>query len=411
MKRSRALVRPSVLVLAAGVLSLSASSRAEIIERIVARVNGDIITLSELESRQLAAVQQARVPAERVETYLRENNARILQEAIDDLLVVQRASELGIRLRPEYLQEVIEGIKKENNIADDNELRAQLRKEGMSLDDLKRNIERSVMRRQVLSRELEPKTQVTEAEARGVYEKSKADFGKSAAVHLQEIVVADEALAKDIVRRARGGEDFSAMARAHSTAGSKAAGGELGRVAKGDMAPALEKVVSALPAGGVSEPIDIEGGYRIVRVVSKEEASVTPFEDVKDEIVKRLSQERMAKVYEEYVEGLRTASKQTTHTMVNEVSLQVPNVGAPTLTGPGLSGAPGPGTPPTPAAGPAVPALPGIDASEISTTPQAKPERVAPPAAPGQAAPTTPASPATTPSPAPSPSPSPGPGL
>src|SRR5258708_3499102 len=83
--------------------------------------------------------------------------ARILQEAIDDLLVVQRASELGIRLRGEYVQEVIEGIKKENNIADDNELRVQLRKEGMSLDDLKRNIERSVLRRQVLSRELEPK--------------------------------------------------------------------------------------------------------------------------------------------------------------------------------------------------------------------------------------------------------------
>jgi parvulin-like peptidyl-prolyl isomerase len=406
MKRSRVLVRPSVLLLAALVLSLSASSRAEIIERIVARVNGDIITLSELESRQLAAVQQARIPPEQVETYLRENNARILQDAIDDLLVVQRAADLGIRLRPEYVQEVIEGIKKENNIADDAELRTQLRKEGMSLDDLKRNIERSVLRRQVLSRELEPKTQVTEAEARAVYEKSKADFGKSAAVHLQEIVVADEALARDIVRRARGGEDFSALARAHSTAGSKAAGGELGRVAKGDMAPQLEKVVSALPAGGISEPIAIEGGYRIVRVVSKEEASTTPFEEVKDEILKRLSQERMAKVYEDYVEGLRTASKQTTHTMVNEVSLQVPNVAAPILTGPGLTGAPAPGAAPSPAAGPAVPALPGVDASEISTTPQAKPERVAPPSAPGQAAaPSTPASPATTPSPAPSPSP------
>jgi peptidyl-prolyl cis-trans isomerase SurA len=407
MKRSRALFRPSVVLLAALVLTLSASSRAEIIERIVARVNGDIITLSELESRQLAAVQTGRIAPEQVETYLRENNARILQEAIDDLLVVQRASELGIRLRGEYVQEVIEGIKKENNIADDNELRTQLRREGMSLDDLKRNIERSVLRRQVLSRELEPKTTVTLAEARAAYEKGKADYGKSAAVHLQEIVVADEALARDIARRARGGEDFAALARAHSTAGSKAAGGELGRVARGDMNPQLEKVVSALPAGGVSDPIDTGGGYRIVRVVSKEEASVTPFEDVKDEILKRLSQERMAKAYEEYVEGLRKASAQTTRTMVNEVSLQVPNVGTPTLTGPGLSGAPGPGGPPTAPAGPNVPALPGVDASEISTTPQARPERVTPDGAPVQSAPHSPAAPA----PSPSPSPSPGPGL
>src|SRR5262249_53566955 len=156
-------------------------------------------------------------------------------------------------------------------------------KEGMSLDDLKRNIERSVLRRQVLSRELEPKTQVTEAEVRSAYEKSKSDYGKSAAVHLQEIVVKDEALAQDLVRRARGGEDFAALARAHSVAGSRAAGGELGRVAKGDMNPQLEKVVTALSPGGVSDPITSDNGYRIVRVVSKEEASVTPYEDVKDE--------------------------------------------------------------------------------------------------------------------------------
>jgi peptidyl-prolyl cis-trans isomerase SurA len=364
-------------------------------------VNGDIVTLSEFEARQLAAVQAARIAPEQVESYLRQNNARILQEAVDDLLIVQRAADLGIRLRPEYTQDVIAGIMKENNIPDEAELRRQLRREGMSLDDLKRNIERSVLRRQVLTRELEPKTSVTEVETRAEYEKHKADYGKSAAVHLQEVVVADEDQARDLVRRARGGEDFAALARALSTATSRAAGGDLGRVARGDLNAELEKVVFALPAGGVSEPIRTDTGYRVLRVVSKEEASTTPYEEVKDEIMKRLGQQRMASVYEEYLEGLRKASAKTTQTMVSEVSLTVPNVAAPTL-GPALGGAPGasgaPATPP-----PAVPAVPGIDASEISTTPQARPEVVAPPPLPGRE---TPPSPAT--SPAPSPSPSPG---
>jgi parvulin-like peptidyl-prolyl isomerase len=394
MKRSRVLVRPSAaLLLAAGALVLSASSRAEIIERLVAKVNGDIVTLSEFEARQLAAVQAARIPPDQVESYLRQNNARILQEAIDDLLIVQRAADLGIRLRPEYVQDVIAGIMKENNIPDEGELRRQLRREGMSLDDLKRNIERSVLRRQVLTRELEPKTAVTEAEARTEYEKHKAEYGKSAAVHLQEIVVADDAQAQDVVRRARGGEDFSALARALSTATSRDAGGDLGRVARGDLNAELEKVVFALAPGGVSEPIRTDNGYRILRVVSKEEASTTPYEDVREELMKRLGQQRMASVYEEYVEGLRKASEKTTRAMVSEVSLTVPNVAAPTLTGPGLGPAPG--------APPAAPAVPGIDASEISTTPQARPERVAPPPLPGHEAPAAP-------SPAPSPSPSPG---
>src|SRR6266536_3306197 len=193
MKPSPVLVRLSAAaLLGAGALALSASSRAEIIERVVAKVNGDIVTQSEFEARQLAAVQAAHVAPEEVEGYLRQNNQRILQEAVDDLLIVQRAADLGIKLRPEYVENVIEGIKKENNIADDNELRRQLQREGMSLDDLKRNIERSILRRQVLSRELEPKTTVTDAEARAEYDKHKADYAKSAAVHLQEIVVPGE---------------------------------------------------------------------------------------------------------------------------------------------------------------------------------------------------------------------------
>jgi peptidyl-prolyl cis-trans isomerase SurA len=400
MKRSRVLVRLSAAsLLGASALVLSASSRAEIIERVVAKVNGDIVTQSEFEARQLAAVQAARIPPDQVETYLRQNNQRILQEAVDDLLITQRAADLGIKMRPEYVQDVIEGIKKENNIPSDEELRRQLRREGMSVDDLKRNIERSVLRRQVLSRELESKAVVTDADARAEYEKHKAEYGKSASVHLQEIVVPESEQAHEVVRRARSGEDFAGLARALSTASSRASGGDLGQVSPGDMNPALAKIVAALPAGGVSEPTLSENGYRIVRVVAKEEATVTPFDSVKDEIAKRLAQQRMASAYEEYVEGLRKASEKTTKTTVSEVSLQVPNVPTSTLSGPGLGPAPGaPEVPASAAVAPSVPAVPGVDASEISTTPQARPERVAPPALPGH-------EPAAPPSPSPSPSP------
>ena len=102
---------------------------------------------------------------------------------------------------------------------------------------------------------------VTDAEARAEYEKHKAEFGKSASVHLQEIVVAGRASRpRTIVRRARGGEDFAAMARALSTAAAAPSGGDLGQVCRGDMNPALARIVAALPAGGVSEPILTENG-------------------------------------------------------------------------------------------------------------------------------------------------------
>src|SRR5919108_1572543 len=214
-------------------LALAAVAPAEVLERVVVRVNGDIVTQSEFQARQVAAVQGARVPSDKIEQFLRENNARILQEAIDDLLLVQRAGDLGVRMSPAHIKEVIESIKKENNIPSDEELSAQLRREGMSLDDLKRNIERSILTREVLRRELESKMTVTEADARADYEARKTDYVRQPTVHLQEVVVpaaAGVAAAQDLARRARSGEDFAELARQHSTGPTRESGGDLGRV-------------------------------------------------------------------------------------------------------------------------------------------------------------------------------------
>jgi peptidyl-prolyl cis-trans isomerase SurA len=371
-------MKPSKLLPLAVSLAVAAATSAEILERVVARVNGDVVTLSEFEARQLAAVQQGRVPPNEIETFLRENNARLLQEAIDDMLILQRGAELGIRLRAEYIQEVIDGIKKENNIADDAELQRQLRREGMSIGDLKRNIERSIVRRQVLTRELEAKATVNEAEARAEYERNKSTYTRHPSVHLHEIVVPTEEQARALAVRARGGEDFAALALEHSSAASRAAGGDLGVLNRGEMNAALEAVAFALPEGGISEPLPTEGGYRIVRATEKKEGTVSSFDEVKADIIKQLSQERATTAYDAYIEGLRKTA--VTQTMVTEVPLQLslPAAGTGTLIPPSAAGT-------TPAADP--------DA-EIVTTPQARPERVVPGSAPV--------------APVPAPSPSPG---
>lgn len=387
------LIAPSLLALAAGV-------SPEIVERVVAKVNGDIVTLSEFVARQAAAVQAARVSPEGIERFLRENNARILQEAVDDLLLVQRAEELGLRLRPEYIREVIESIKKENAIESDEALLSQLRREGMSLDDLKRNIERSILRRQVLGRELEAKSSPSEAEARAAYEAGLASYTQPARVRLQEILVASseggDALseARRIVARARAGEDFTALAREHSDAPTRDAGGELGTLNVGELNPVIETELAALNPGDVSEPLASSEGYRIFRVVERSERSVTSFEEVREEILRGLAQERYAKEYETYIARLRQQA--IVDIRVREVPLQVgePGVG----TSPILEGAAG-----LPASAPAAerpPSPPPAAATqpEFETTPQAGPERVTPPPLPGAATP-PPASPSPSPSP------------
>src|SRR5262245_2206104 len=99
---------------------------AEIIERVVAKGNGQITTLSDFTARQISEAQAARVSPDRIEQFLRDNNARILQSAIDDLLIVQKAADIGLRVPPAYLKDVIENIKKENNIESDEAFLQQL---------------------------------------------------------------------------------------------------------------------------------------------------------------------------------------------------------------------------------------------------------------------------------------------
>jgi len=359
-------------------LLLAAGAPGEVLERVVAKVNGDIVTLSEFQARQVAAVQAAGglTSDERIERYLRENNARILQEAIDDLLLVQKAQELGMRLRPEYITDIIENIKKENNLQSDDELQQQLRREGMSLDDLKRNIERSIMRRQLLSHELESKVAVSEDEVRADYDARRAEYDRPGSLHLQEIVVktqsGSQALATDLVRRARAGEDFAEMARAYSSAPTRSSGGDLGRLTKGDLTPDIEKVAFALPVGGVSDPLPTPEGFRILKVLEKTEPTQVPFEEVKADIQKRLSADRTEHEYEAYMEGLRKAA--IIDIRVREVPLQATMPDTPGLEMPGEAAAPsGAGAPAAPAAS---------SDEEISTTPQARPEHVVPEPAP-----------------------------
>ncbi len=299
-----------VLAVTPSLLLASPPLSAEMLERVVAKVNGDIVTLTEFTQRQVAAAQAARISPDGVAGFLRQNNARILQEAIDDLLVVQRAEELGIQLRPEVLDSFIEDIKTENHIQSEDELLAQLREEGMTLNDLKRSIERSVLRRQVLMADLESKTRVSDEELVAAYEERRTtEFSRPATVKLQEMVLEGENArqeAEALVARLRAGEDFAALAQLYSSAPSRAAGGDLGTIAIEEMNASHKQTISALQPGDISDPIPTaDGAYQILRLVEKNPASVAPYEEVKENLRARLTRERMDKEYAAYIERLR----------------------------------------------------------------------------------------------------------
>jgi parvulin-like peptidyl-prolyl isomerase len=390
MRRLFALLLVPSLALAAEAL------RAETVERVVAKVNGQIITLSEFQNRQIAAAQAARIDPNGVGQFLRQNNAKILQDAIDEILILQKAEDSGIKAPSAWIDDAIEGIKKENKITNDEQMQDALAREGLTLAELRGNIERGVLRRIVMQRDVQPKIEASDAEVKAEYERIKAsEFTKAATVSLQEILIAEDkgglALAHEVVAKARGGEDFQALARSYSSAASRANGGDLGQLSQGDMSPALEKAAFALGVGEISEPLQVEGGYRVLRVTAKTTGSTTPFETVKERVRDRVMMSRFDKAYDDYMADLRKNA--VIDLRVREVPLQ--------LTGPIPEGtlrealeplAPGfeataPGAPAA-AAAPAAPADGATPApassgdDEVTTTGQSGPTKVAPPPPP-----------------------------
>ena len=389
-----------VLLLLPSLLFAPPGAQGEIIERVVAKVNGQIITLSEFQARQIAAAQGARVDPANVGPFLRQNNARILQEAIDEVLILQRAEDAGLKMRPEYVDEVIGQIKQDNKITSDEQMQDALAREGITFAELRQNIERSMTVRMVMQRDIEPKIAVSDAELLAEYEKLKAkEFTKPPTVTLQEILVKEDAggaaLAREIVEKARAGEDFAALAKTYSSAPSRSNGGDIGQLAQGEINPELEKVAFALPVGSLSDPLPVEGGYRIVRVTAKTSGSTTPFETAKNQVRDKLMYARFDKEREAYMQELRKNA--SVELRVREVPLQltgpIPEGSLLEALEPLVPSAPPEAQSPAPPRAPGAtdtfdvpagktPVVPAAADEEITTTPQAAPERVAPPPPP-----------------------------
>jgi peptidyl-prolyl cis-trans isomerase SurA len=318
-----------VAVLAA----LAVPLRAEIIEQVLVKVNGDIITKTELEARQIAAIRQRMsqdVSAESLKNsdelkkVVAEVTPRILVEAIDEMLMVQLAKERGYRLRDEQFREWLAALRKEQNLEDDAKFQAALKQEGMTIDDLRKNVERQFMISQVQREEVGSKLTITEEEARQYYTSHQQEFATQANVTLREILIEtptatqggqaginvaqdDETRVKAIAVRGRilAGEDFGKVATEVSAAPSKSTGGLIGPINVSELSEQLQTLLKTMKPGQVTAPNRVAKGYQILKLETIKEASVQAFEDVQDLVSERVHTDRQRQEVRKFLARVR----------------------------------------------------------------------------------------------------------
>ena len=304
----------------AGAAQPPSQPKGIILERVLVRVNGEIFTQSQLVQRQTEAIRARNIDPKTINDasvlrLLNDVTPEVLVDSIDEMLLVQRGRELGIKFSEEAFKDGIENIKKDNKL-DDAGLKQVMKQEGMTMEQLRQNFEREYLKRQVQNEEIFRRMHVTEEELRQYYSSHKDQFTTPENVTLRELFVAAPAGAEDNVAtkakidairaRAVAGEDFVTLVKSMSDSPSKTNGGIIGPLNLEDINPTVKDVVANLKPGELSEPLVMpKGGYEIFKMESRETPVVQPFDKVKPAIEQRVRESRLDDETEKLLSRLR----------------------------------------------------------------------------------------------------------
>ena len=305
---ARAAVTPVNVTRVAAVLlaiafSLSAADRPEppkVVEEIVAKVNGDIVTRGELARNRDLIEKDARaqgLTGATLQQVLDRESADELRSQIDNLLMVQKAKEKDINVDSE-LNRYIADVQSQSKIADPDKFHDYIRQAtGMSYEDFRLRKKNELLTGRVVSEEVWRNIVIPEADMRKYYDEHKTEFVRKEAVELREILVstgdgkpetvaAAQKKAQGLLDRARSGTDkFSDLARKYSdNANTAADDGMLGAFGRGELSKSIEEAVFKKEKGYITDLIKVGAGFEILRVEDYVPEGQASFDEAKNQI-------------------------------------------------------------------------------------------------------------------------------
>jgi peptidyl-prolyl cis-trans isomerase SurA len=297
--------------------------KVEIIQQILVKVNCEIITKTDLEDRQVVALRQRaqQMSDEELKKAIAAVTPEILVDAVDELLLLQRGKELGYKVTDEQFKRVLENIRKENKLESDEQFNAALKQEGITIEQLRKNLEKQMVINQVQQQEVAGKVGISESEAQAYYAEHKNEFTTPASLTLRELLVAvkldgksinvaaddaAKAKAEGLVKRARAGEPFATLVAEASDAPSKANGGLVGPLSADELDSGVRKLIEGLKPGDVTEVFRTGGGYALLQLDSSTPPVVKSFEAARDDIAQKVYDGKRNAKFGRYLGKLRS---------------------------------------------------------------------------------------------------------
>src|SRR5271167_4381400 len=290
-----------------------------VIEEVIARVNSEIVTGSELRHSKDEVRQELRQQnADKADALFATREKDVLRYLIDQQLLLQKAKDKAITGDTELIKR-LDDMRKQMNLASMDELEKAAKEQGVSYEDFKQNMKNQILTQLVIRNEVQPKIQVTKEEEKKYYEEHQKDFEHPERVRLSEILVSTEKVqpgdqagvaavgqkAQQLIEQVRGGAAFDEVAKNSSDGPTAAQGGDLGFFKRGTLAKELEDKTFAMKAGETGDVVRTKQGFLILKVTEHEQAGVPPLKDVEGQIGDTLYYQKLQPALRDYLTKLR----------------------------------------------------------------------------------------------------------
>jgi peptidyl-prolyl cis-trans isomerase SurA len=294
-----------------------------IVEEIIARVNNDIITLSDYQRAEASLLPEAQQDCQgctdaKINETVADEKKNLLESMIDRSLLVQRAKDLDINVDTDVIKE-LDSLRQQNGLPSMDALEKAVEGTGANWEDYKQQLKDRILTERVIQQEVGPTVKIANDEIQKYYEAHKSEFVKPEEVDISGIffstenkspqeVAATKEKAEALEKRIKAGEDFGALAKRFSEDAAASHEGELGEFKRGEMTPDIENAVFALKKGDSTGVIVVANGFEIFHVNQHFEAGLQPLSKVEDDIENRLYESRIQPAMRTYLTQLRKDS-------------------------------------------------------------------------------------------------------
>jgi peptidyl-prolyl cis-trans isomerase SurA len=314
MKRTFKILASAIVAAAFAAPQLPA---AHVVERIIARVNSEIITQRQYdkEKAKLREELSQQYSGAELDAKLNDESKNLLRNLIDQSLMVQKAKDEDVNVETDIIKR-LDQLRKQENVPTIEDLEKEAEQQGINWEDYKDQIRRQLLMQEVISRDVGSRLVITREEMRKYYDEHKNEFQSPGMVHLAEIMVSTEKYkpeeaekrAKEALAEIKGGAKFSEVVKKYSDGPNSDQSGDISLMKTSSLAPAIATALSKLEVGDTTDLIPTKNGYLILKLLERFSPGIPPFEEVESHVNETLYGQRMEPKMREYLVQLRKDS-------------------------------------------------------------------------------------------------------